>query len=163
MKRYSQRLLSRQVTKCWLNCLDRPLEGPALHTISRSSSPQTIYASSEKNSARESADTYFARLALLTSSRGTCGRRKVGCVLVSKRKHVLATGYNGVPRGFQHCTERPCLGRLSGPGADLDKCLATHAEQNALLQCRDVEEIDTCYTTASPCILCQIAPQYGLQ
>jgi dCMP deaminase len=32
--------------------------------------------------------------------------------------------------------------------------MATHAEQNALLQCRDVEQIDTCYTTASPCITC---------
>ncbi len=103
---------------------------------------------------RESADVYFAKIAQLVSTRGTCLRRKVGCVLVSKRKHVLATGYNGVPRGFRHCTDVPCGGHLAGSGGNLDACLATHAEQNALLQCRDVEEIDVCYTTASPCIHC---------
>ena len=33
-------------------------------------------------------------------------------------------------------------------------CQAIHAEQNALLQCRDVYAIDTCYTTTAPCITC---------
>lgn len=103
---------------------------------------------------RESRDTYFSKIALLVATRATCLRRKVGCVLVSSRGHVLATGYNGVPRGFPHCTDSPCGGHLAGSGGALDLCLATHAEQNALLQCRDIEAIDTCYTTTSPCIHC---------
>lgn len=33
-------------------------------------------------------------------------------------------------------------------------CEATHAEQNALLQCHDTDRIAVCYTTTSPCIQC---------
>ncbi len=36
----------------------------------------------------------------------------------------------------------------------LDGCHAIHAEQNALLQCRDVYSIHSCYTTVSPCMTC---------
>ncbi len=36
----------------------------------------------------------------------------------------------------------------------LEQCEAIHAEANALLQCRDVEDIKTAYVTASPCIHC---------
>ena len=32
--------------------------------------------------------------------------------------------------------------------------MATHAEQNALLQCHDVMDIDTIYITCSPCMTC---------
>jgi hypothetical protein len=37
-------------------------------------------------------------------------------------------------------------------GTGLDVCEAIHAEQNALLQCKDVEQIDTAYVTAMPCM-----------
>lgn len=103
---------------------------------------------------REPRDTYFAKIAALVSTRGTCLRRKVGCVLVSEKGHIIGTGYNGVPRNFPHCTDHPCGGHLARSGGNLDACLATHAEQNALLQCRNVEEIHTCYVTASPCVHC---------
>lgn len=103
---------------------------------------------------RESKEVYFMRIAQVVATRGTCGRRRVGCVLVSHLGHILATGYNGVPRGFPHCTEIPCEGAKFGSGDALDKCLATHAEQNALLQCPDVERIHTCFSTTSPCIHC---------
>lgn len=39
-------------------------------------------------------------------------------------------------------------------GTALDACEAIHAEQNALLQCRDVFSIETCYVTVSPCVTC---------
>ncbi len=103
---------------------------------------------------REPTDHYFLRLAKLTSTRGTCPRRKVGCILVDSSRRVLATGYNGVPRGFPHCIETPCPGAGCPSGSALEKCIATHAEQNALLQCGDVDRIHTCYTTTSPCIHC---------
>jgi len=103
---------------------------------------------------RQPADFYFLRMALLVSERGTCVRRKVGCILVNKKNHVLATGYNGNPSGFSHCLDNPCKGANSKSGKDLDKCEAIHAEQNALLQCKDVYDIDTVYCTVSPCIHC---------
>jgi dCMP deaminase len=107
-----------------------------------------------------------------TAKRATCLRRSVGCVLVDRRGHVLSTGYNGVAAGLPHCNEPrfdrwpdgliisgphfpdACPGHASPSGTNLDACQAVHAEQNALLQCRDPWEIDTCYVTASPCVTC---------
>ena len=103
---------------------------------------------------RPPTDFYFLRMAKLVSERGTCARRKVGCVFVNKRNHVIATGYNGNPSGFTHCIDEPCDGSTSKSGTDLDKCQAIHAEQNALLQCKDVYSIDRVYTTLEPCIHC---------
>ena len=103
---------------------------------------------------REVSDFYFLKMALLVSERGTCARRKVGSIFVNKRNHVIATGYNGNPSGFPHCTDKPCAGAKSKSGTDLDKCEAIHAEQNALLQCKNVYDIDRVYTTLEPCVHC---------
>ena len=103
---------------------------------------------------RPPTDFYFLKMAKLVSERGTCARRKVGCIFVNKRNHVIATGYNGNPAGFTHCIDDPCEGADSKSGTDLDKCKAIHAEQNALLQCKNVYDIDRVYTTLEPCIHC---------
>lgn len=104
---------------------------------------------------RPSRDVWGLDLATLVAQRATCARRQVGCVLVNKQGHILATGYNGPPRGFQHCThETPCAGAALPSGTGLEACEAVHAEQNAMLQCRDVELIDTCYVTTAPCVTC---------
>jgi dCMP deaminase len=97
---------------------------------------------------------YFLKMAHLVSERGTCARRKVGCILVNSKKHVIATGYNGVSSGQEHCIDNPCKGARLKSGQGLDLCEAIHAEQNALLQCKDVYDIDTVYCTLSPCIHC---------
>lgn len=47
-----------------------------------------------------------------------------------------------------------CVGATAATGTQLDACEAVHAEQNALLQCRDVRAVRTCYVTASPCVTC---------
>lgn len=47
-----------------------------------------------------------------------------------------------------------CAGAKAASGTQLDACEAIHAEQNALLQCRDVYAIHNCYVTVSPCITC---------
>ena len=109
-------------------------------------------------------DTYFLRMAALVATRSTCLRRSVGAVLVNSRRHVLATGYNGVAAGRAHCNHHDmfdplgyphaCQGATAPSGQKLDECEAIHAEQNALLQCRDRFDIDTCYVTVSPCIHC---------
>lgn len=103
---------------------------------------------------RPDIDTYFMSMAKLVSTRATCPRRSVGCVLVNSRNHIIATGYNGVPSGLPHCIEKPCSGADLPSGCGLDKCQALHAEQNALLQCGDVYSIQTAYITTAPCITC---------
>lgn len=115
---------------------------------------------------RPSKEEYFLSIAALVSSRSTCLRKSVGCVLVNERGHILATGYNGVAMGAPHCNEQKlikheqpvypnaCPAARSASGSNLDGCEAIHAEQNALLQCKDVWDIHTCYTTNSPCVTC---------
>ena len=102
---------------------------------------------------RIDADDYFLQMASLVAERATCRRRKVGCVLVDSEKHIVATGYNGVPTQFPHCLDNPCEGANSASGEELDKCLAVHAEQNALLQLRSNDTL-TAYLTITPCITC---------
>ncbi|MCL6522806.1 MAG: dCMP deaminase family protein [Firmicutes bacterium] len=95
-------------------------------------------------------DEYFLRLAELVAERATCPRQHVGAVLVRERR-ILATGYNGAPRGLPHCTEVGCS--LYG-----EHCTrAVHAELNALLQCARfgvAAEGATLYCTHTPCLEC---------
>lgn len=90
----------------------------------------------------------------LVATRATCKRRQVGCVLINQQGHVLATGYNGVHSGAVHCTDVPCPGANQPSGQGLHLCQAIHAEQNALIQCRNINEIHTAYVSTSPCVAC---------
>jgi dCMP deaminase len=122
---------------------------------------------------RISRDEWALRLAEVTALRGTCLRRRVGCVLVDAEGVVLATGYNGVPRGALHCNmvlmeeggwwwkendgkthPHACAGSAAPSGTGLDGCGAIHAEQNALMFCADPRRVHACYVTASPCVSC---------
>lgn len=98
-------------------------------------------------------ETFFA-IARVLSRRATCSRRQVGCVLLNEHSHIIGTGYNGVGKGLTHCTDSPCAGASLPSGVGLDTCEAIHAEQNALLQCPNVQSIHTAYVTCSPCIHC---------
>lgn len=103
-------------------------------------------------------EKYFYDLALDVSKNSKCMSRKVGAVLV-RDKSILATGYNGPPRGIPHCNERlletkgipdthllklfkyeqkeltacprQLLGYRSGEGLEI--CIAAHAERNAIV------------------------------
>lgn len=80
-------------------------------------------------------EDYFMQIARVVSTRSTCMRRQVGAVLV-KNRQILATGYNGVPRGMIHCPERGCLRDQMGvpSGQRHELCRGLHAEQNAIIQ-----------------------------
>ena len=107
---------------------------------------------------RPSWDEYFMRIAFEVATRSTCLRRKVGCVLVLS-KRILATGYNGVPRGLPHCAEVGCIRERMGipSGERHELCRGLHAEMNAFLQAAihgvsvDGSEL---YSTTHPCVLC---------
>lgn len=107
---------------------------------------------------RVSWDEYFLQIAALAATRSTCLRRNVGCVLVRDR-HVLATGYNGVPAKAPHCADKGCLRQeLHIPsGQRMDICRAVHAEANAIAQCAKLGvcvQGATAYVTVTPCSKC---------
>ncbi|MCW8858994.1 MAG: cytidine/deoxycytidylate deaminase family protein [Deltaproteobacteria bacterium] len=107
---------------------------------------------------RPSWDEYFMQITQLVSSRSTCLRRQVGALLV-KDKNILATGYNGVPRGITHCEVTGCLReQLKVPSGERHElCRGLHAEQNAIIQAAShgVNIFgSTLYCTDSPCIIC---------
>jgi dCMP deaminase len=95
----------------------------------------------------------------LVATRATCLRRKVGAILVKDRR-ILATGYNGPPKGVPHCDElggclRDILKVPSGERMELSR--AVHAEQNAIIQAAKMgTNIDgaTLYVTNHPCFIC---------
>lgn len=103
-------------------------------------------------------DSYFMDMAFLASKRSTCLRRQVGAVIV-KDKQVLATGYNGAPKGLPHCEETGCIRQKLGipPGEQHQYCRSTHSEQNAIAQAaKHGISVDgaTLYCTHQPCSIC---------
>lgn len=76
---------------------------------------------------RPSKDTYYLDIAIAVSKRSTCLKRHYGAVIVNNNDEIIATGYNGNPRGMFNCCQR-----LQCPG-DYSDCNSVHAEQNALL------------------------------
>lgn len=82
---------------------------------------------------RPSKDTYYLDIALAVSKRSTCLKRHYGCVIV-KDDVIVATGYNGSPRGEANCCDCGVCQRADAERYEgYEKCPAVHAEQNALL------------------------------
>ena len=99
---------------------------------------------------RPSKDEYFMLIAKLVSLRATCPRLRVGAVAV-KDGYILATGYNGAPRGMDHCIDVGCI-------IVDDHChRAVHAEQNVIaMAARKGISLEgaTLYVTHFPCDTC---------
>lgn len=103
-------------------------------------------------------DEYFMEIAKVVSLRSNCMKRKVAAVIV-KDKRVIATGYNGTPRGVKNCNEGGCprCNSFAASGTKLEECLCSHGEENAITQSA-YHGVNiggaTIYTTFSPCLLC---------
>ena len=84
--------------------------------------------------ARISKDEYYMNIAKAVSERSTCLRRHYGAVIV-KNDEIIATGYNGAPRGFDNCCDIGECVRMDKPhnSGDYSDCHSVHAEQNAML------------------------------
>jgi dCMP deaminase len=104
---------------------------------------------------RLSKTEYFLKMLDLVAARSTCIRRVVGAIITDSDGHILSTGYNGVPKNFDHCIDVPCAGGADKAG-DTSRCLAVHAEQNALLQCNDLTRATILYSSCVPCKTCAL-------
>ena len=98
------------------------------------------------------------KITLIVAERSTCLRRKVGAIIV-KDKKIVSTGYNGAPKGLDHCLEIGCLREKMGipSGERHELCRGAHAEQNAIIQAAasgTSMEGATMYCTDSPCSTC---------
>ena len=84
---------------------------------------------------RPSWDQYFMNIAKAVATRSNCCRRQVAAVLVRDGR-IIATGYNGTPRGVRNCDEGGCprCNSDTPSGAGLTECLCSHAEENAIVQ-----------------------------
>ena len=82
---------------------------------------------------RPDKDEYYLDIALAVSKRSTCLRRHYGCVIV-KDDIIIATGYNGSPRGEANCCDTGTCGRKDAERYTCyENCTSVHAEQNALI------------------------------
>lgn len=107
---------------------------------------------------RPSWDEYFMNIAKQVAARGNCMKRQVAAVIVAD-KRIISTGYNGTPRGVKNCNEGGCprCNGFSESGKNLDECLCSHGEENAIVQAsyHGIAIKDaTLYTTYSPCLMC---------
>lgn len=107
---------------------------------------------------RPSWDRYFMDIAAMVATRSTCMRRSVGAIAVNNRR-ILATGYNGTPKGLRHCTEVGCIRQELGipSGQRHELCRGLHAEQNCIIQAAvHGVQLDgsTIYCTFQPCAVC---------
>ena len=109
-------------------------------------------------------DTYFILQAEIAKLRSNCLTRHIGAVIVKDNRQI-ATGYNGTPSGIKNCFEGGCprcMARVKGEiksGEGLDRCMCTHAEANAIMQCALFGNAGstrgaTLYSTFAPCIEC---------
>lgn len=80
-------------------------------------------------------ENYYLDIAKTVAERSTCLRRCYGAILV-RNDEIVATGYNGAPRGRKNCMDlgrctREQLGIPSGERYEL--CRSVHAEANCII------------------------------
>ncbi len=103
-------------------------------------------------------DEYFMSIARVVAARSNCVKRKVASVITVDRR-IIATGYNGTPRGVVNCNEGGCprCNSFAPGGSELGECLCSHAEENAITQSAyhgvSVRG-GALYTTLCPCLMC---------
>lgn len=108
---------------------------------------EEIVASRKAMGNAEKWDYRFLQMSALIGSWSKQSHTRVGCVIVDDKRRIVATGYNGFPRGVRDTTERRA-------DRDLKLSMTLHAEENALLFAGRSVEGCTAYVTHPPCSLC---------
>jgi dCMP deaminase len=118
---------------------------------------------------RRDKNNYYLDISEKILERGTCIRRIMGAVVV-KNDEIIATGYNGAPRGMANCSDLGyCLRQKMEikKGERYELCRAVHAEANAIisasradllgatmyLSCHNMETGEL-FGNVSPCKMC---------
>ncbi|HKL17055.1 MAG TPA: deaminase [Patescibacteria group bacterium] len=116
-------------------------------------------------------ENYYLNIAEAVSKRGTCLRRNYGAVIV-KNDEIIATGYNGAPRGKDNCIDLGICYRENEnikSGTQYEKCRSVHAEMNAIISAARKDMLNsTLYLVGieskndskyvpntKPCLICQ--------
>lgn len=84
---------------------------------------------------RISKELYYLGIAKAVAQRSTCLRRQYGAVIV-RNDEIIATGYNGSPRGEPNCCDLGECWRESQNvphGEKYEACKSVHAEMNAII------------------------------
>jgi dCMP deaminase len=103
-------------------------------------------------------DQYFLDMLEPLARRSSCLRRKVSALIVLDNR-IIASGYNGTPRGAKDCDDGGCArcASIITVGEALEVCVCSHAEENAIVQCAYLGvscDGATLYTTWLPCLTC---------
>lgn len=80
-------------------------------------------------------ENYYLDIAQTVLERSTCMRRCYGAIIV-RNDEIVATGYNGAPRGRKNCSDLGCCVReqMQVPrGERYELCRSVHAEANAII------------------------------
>ena len=94
---------------------------------------------------RISKEEYYLDIALAVAKRSTCLRRCYGAIIV-KNDEIIATGYNGAPRGNTNCTDVGSCYRMTNKiphGSNYELCKSVHAEQNCIISAARKDMIDS--------------------
>lgn len=86
-------------------------------------------------------DFYYLGVAESVSKRSTCLNKHYGAVIVNNHE-IIATGYNGAPRGRVNCCDRGVCFRIENHiprGTRYETCRSAHAEANAIISASRVE------------------------
>ena len=84
---------------------------------------------------RKDKENYYLDIAETVLKRSTCQRRNYGAIIVLNDE-IIATGYNGAPRGRKNCLD---IGRCTRDimevpsGERYELCRSVHAETNAII------------------------------
>lgn len=116
---------------------------------------------------RPSKDEYYLGIAASVTERSTCLRRRYGAVIVNNDE-IIATGYNGSPRGEGNCCDTGECWREAHNiphGEQYEKCVSVHAEMNAIISAARKDMVgSTLYLAgfdgiesinAIPCTICR--------
>lgn len=111
--------------------------------------------------------SYYLHIAAEVAARSTCLRRQYGAVIV-REDEIIATGYNGSPRGEANCCDVGTCWRIEHNvprGEQYEKCVAVHAEMNAIISAARRDMIGSTiylvgmenghYVDAEPCEICR--------
>ena len=122
------------------------------------------------NTARVDKINYYLDISQTVAERGTCLRRNFGAIIVNNDE-IIATGYNGAPRGRTNCSDlMSCMREKLGvpKGQRYELCRSVHAEANCIisaprsqtigstlyLACLDAKTGEL-YGAVEPCSMCK--------